>query len=357
MEFMILDTNLKAVSVLDAYESIIWTDRYNQCGDFEIYTNMSSETYNQLQQDYYLWSADSEHTMIIEDIEITSDAEEGSTLKVTGRSLESMLDRRIIWNQTTLTGKLQDGIKQLLNDNIISPTEANRKIDNFVFVESTDTAVTDLTIDAQYLGDNLYDVICELCSSNNIGFKIVLTDDLKFNFSLYAGADKSYDQLTNPYVLFSPDFDNIINSNYIESKKTLKNIVLVAGEESDSGTRTTITVEATDGAGSGLSRREYYSDASDLTTSTEDGGTLSTSEYEAQLKQRGNEELSNNSITKSFEGEMETTKTFVYGEDFFMGDIVQIANEFGIESKSRIIEMVMSQDESGIEAYPTFETV
>ncbi len=356
MEFLVLNEKLEVDSVLDSYESVIWTDRYRECGDFEVYTSMSSETYNQLKADYYLWSNDSEHTMIIEDIEISADAEEGDTLKVTGRSLESMLDRRIIWSQTTLTGSLQDGIKKLLTDAIISPTDTKRKIDNFVFVESTDTAVTDLTIDAQYLGDNLYDVICELCLSNNIGFKIVLTDDLKFNFSLYAGADRSYDQLTNPYVLFSPDFDNIINSNYIESKTTLKNIILVAGEGEGSAKKT-VTVEATDGAGSGLSRREHYSDASDLTTSTDDGGTLSSTEYEAQLKQRGNEELSNNSITKSFEGEMETTKTFVYGEDFFMGDIVQLTNEFGIEAKTRVIEMVMSQDESGIEAYPTFEAV
>lgn len=356
MEFLVLNDKLEIDSVLDSYESVIWTDRYRECGDFEIYASMSAETYNQLKADYYLWSSDSEHTMIIEDIQITADAEEGDTLVVTGRSLESMLDRRIIWNQTTLSGNLQAGIKQLLNDAIISPTEVNRKIDNFVFVESTDPAVTDLTVDAQYLGNNLYDVICELCSSNNIGFKIVLTDDLKFNFSLYAGADRSYDQLTNPYVLFSPEFDNIINSNYIESKKTLKNIVLVGGE-GEGTAKTTVTVETTDGAGSGLSRRELYSDASDLTTSSADGATLSSTEYEAQLKQRGNEELSDNTTTKSFEGEMETSKTFVYGEDFFMGDLVQLTNEFGIEATARVIEMVRSQDESGIEAYPTFEAV
>ena len=40
-----------------------------------------------------------------------------------------------------------------------------------------------------------------------------------------------------------------------------------------------------------------------------------------------------------------------------MGDIVQIVNEFGIESKARVTEMVISQDESGTDSYPTFETV
>ena len=47
----------------------------------------------------------------------------------------------------------------------------------------------------------------------------------------------------------------------------------------------------------------------------------------------------------SFEGEIETTIMFKYGIDFFMGDIVQFANEYGHESKVRVIEMVRSEDE------------
>lgn len=40
-----------------------------------------------------------------------------------------------------------------------------------------------------------------------------------------------------------------------------------------------------------------------------------------------------------------------------MGDIVQIVNEFGIESKSRVIEVVRSQSTEGIDIYPTFSSV
>lgn len=64
----------------------------------------------------------------------------------------------------------------------------------------------------------------------NVGFRIKLSDDNKFVFKLYAGADRSYDQFTNPYVIFSPKFENVINTNYLESKKTLKTVTLVAGE-------------------------------------------------------------------------------------------------------------------------------
>lgn len=64
----------------------------------------------------------------------------------------------------------------------------------------------------------------------------------------------------------------------------------------------------------------------------------------------------NVSIT-SFEGETETTIMFQYGKDFFNGDIVQIANEYGHETKARILEIVRSEDKDGYSVYPTFKTI
>lgn len=49
--------------------------------------------------------------MIVEKIQITSDTEDGNHVTVTGRSLESILDRRIVWGQKLLSGNLQNGIK------------------------------------------------------------------------------------------------------------------------------------------------------------------------------------------------------------------------------------------------------
>ena len=44
------------------------------------------------------------------------------------------------------------------------------------------------------------------------------------------------------------------------------------------------------------------------------------------------------------------------GEDFFNGDVVQIANEYGHETKARIVEIVMTEDSDGASVYPTFKT-
>ena len=352
MELLIMDENFAGVSTLDIFESLIWTDRYYACGDFEIYMPCSEKMLSTLKQDMYLYLRESEHIMIIEDIQIDTDVEDGVHLTVTGRSLESILDRRIIWNLTTLSGGLQAGIKQLLNENAIAPSDPARAIPNLIFEDSTDSKITNLALNAQYYGENLYDVICEVCESNEIGFKIILNESNQMVFSLYAGTDRSYEQTENPYVIFSPGFDNLLNSNYISSKKTLKTVTMITGEGEGSDKKKAVA-ECSNGAGSGLNRREMHTDASGI--SQIDGeNTISDEDYTALLQRQGIDELAQNTRTESFEGEVSSGRTYTYGMDYFMGDIVQNVNEFNIEATSRVTEYIMSQDESGIERYPTF---
>lgn len=351
MDIYVIDTDFNLVSILDVFESFIWTDRYYECGDFEEYTRVNTDILSKVKMDYYLRNNESEHVMIVESIEINTDTEDGDTVKITGRSLESILDRRIVWPSVKISGNLQSCIKELLYENIISPDIDERKIENFIFSESNDPTIVSLTVEeTEYNGDSLYKIISELCSSNGIGFKIILDENNCFVFSLYNGTDRSYDQSENPYVTFSPEFDNLINSNYIESKENYKNVTLVAGgRDSDSKLKTAVA-----GSVSGLNRRELYTEASDITQKQDDDTTLTDSEYENLLIQRGNETLQDYDVSKTFDGEFDASQLYTYNKDFFMGDIVQISNRYAIKAKARIIEFIQSQDTNGYSMYPTF---
>lgn len=356
MELLILNTKFETVDVLDVFESLIWTDRFFRCGDFEIYTTTDIEIVQKLKLDYYLQNEASDHMMIIESAQIKADVENGSKLIVKGRSLESILDRRIIWNQTILDGYLEVQIEKLLNENVINPTISVRKISNFRFEKSGDPFIEGLKIQAQYTGDNLYDVICDICKESKIGFKVIYEEDTNFFvFKLYSGTNRSYSQDKNPFVVFSPEFNNIINTDYVEGKKDLKTVALVAGEGEGSARRKVITGKNED---TELIRRELFVDARDISSSLPNGGTLSSSQYDAQLIQRGNERLEENKIQKAFNGQVETTQMYRYDEHFFMGDIVQLENEFGMADQSRVIEFIFSDSrDGGSENYPTFEVV
>lgn len=351
MDITVMDTGFNPIAIIDTYESLIWTDRYDSYGDFELYLPMSTELFTYLKEDYYLRVKESDHCMIIENIKIETNAEDGDRLIVTGRSLESILDRRIIWGQNTYSGTLQEGIQSMLNDAIISPTIEERKLDNFIFTTTDNARIAELTIDNQYTGDNLYEVINGLCNENNIGFKIILNDENQFEFSLYAGANRSYDQTDNPYVIFSPSYENILSSDYYSSKAELKNVTLVGGEGEGASRRTT-----TVGTASGLDRRELFTDARDISSDTEDG-EMTENEYMDKLKNRGLDKLSECIQTTEFEGEVKDERLFTYGEDFFIGDIVQIADGYGNEMTVYISELIISNSEDGLSIYPTFVTI
>lgn len=352
MDILVLDENLEVIDIVETFNSFIWTDRYNEYGDFELRISIDDRSVKALRIDRYLQNRDSDHLMIIDTLEIDSDAEDGTYLVVTGKSLESILGRRIVWGLKILEGNLQNGIKSLLNENVISPSNLDRKINNFVFEESTDPLITELSIKAQYTGDNLYDVIHTICENQNLGFKVTLNDSKQFVFKLYSGKDRSYSQSENPYVIFSPKFDNLLSGNYIESKAAWKNVTLVGGEGEGTERRYTAV-----GNVSGLKRREIFTDARDVSSTTEAGETISSDAYISLLRQRGKEKLSENVNVMSFEGEAEMTQMFRYGVDFFNGDVVQLEDEYGHEVKARITEIVTSESETGFYRYPTFVTI
>lgn len=361
MDIWVLDKNLIPVKTFDSFESVIWTERYQGYGDFEIYSLIDLEVLSYLKIDYYLWRKDSDRMMIIESVEIKSSVEEGNHMKITGRSLESILDRRIIWSQTNISGNLQNGIEKLINESIIAPADSKRHIPNFKFKTSTDEAITSLKATKQFTGDNLYDAISELCVVYGIGFRITLNDANEFEFSLYSGVDRSYSQEKNPYVVFSNAFDNLLNSDFLESNSKLKTIALVAGE-GEGKDRKTLTVtrvkEAEDYKG--LNRRELYVDARDLSSDDPEDfeKKIPDDEYYDMLKSRGLEYLEDNVVVKSFEGDVNPDSMFTYGVDYFLGDIVQIQDGFGIEERIRISELVRSEDtQNGITTYPTFVVV
>lgn len=353
MNVRVLDTNFEPLWAVDLYESLIWTDRFDEYGDFEIYTQPSSTIASMLKKDYYLEMDDSDKLMIIETFKTQVDEDAGKHLIVSGRSLESILERRIVWNQTILNGNFQNAMKKLFEDNIINPSIAGRKIGNFIFKESSDPIITELTIDAQYTGDDIYTIVKNNCLELGIGFQIVLNENKQFEFSFLSGRDLSYDQNIYPVVAFSPGFENLKNSTYTEDNSTLKTVALVAGEGEGVDRRTTAVETSGE---TGLLRRELFVDARDISSTTEQQTKLTNDQYLSLLSERGKKKLAENFSKRSFDGEADVNGAFELNKDFFLGDIVEIIDEYGKNAKSRVIEIIHSDDQQKRTTIPTFSS-
>lgn len=354
MDVYVLDKSLKVQGICDDYKSIIWTPRYYTAGDFELYLPATEKNIQLLKEDFFVvrdknLSLDGstvirKNVMVIEKVQITTDVENGNYLTITGRCLKSLLARRVIWQQTTLYGLMELALRQLIIDNAISPALTKRKIPNLALADKK--GFTD-RIDRQVTGTNLYDFICEVCTTYGIGWE-VYTKDNTFIVDFYKGTDRSYNQSTNAFVVFSPDFDNLLSTDYQYDKTNYKNVALVAGE-GEGLDRRTMTV----GDSSGLDRYEIYVDSRD--TSSNDGEIGST-DYNKMLTEEGEEALSDdaNTITESIEGQIETSSNYRYEKDYFLGDVVQIINEYGIGMAARITEVIENEDDTGKNTIPTF---
>ncbi len=358
MDLLILNNAFQKVGVIDTFESLIWTDRYYEAGDFELLTSPTSNILYTLSQGAYAAIEDSEHLMIIEDTRIKTDPVNGNKLITKGRSFESVLDRRIIWDPVIFeTEPIQYSIFTLLNEAVLNPLNSSREMNNLIFQFSQDPIVLSIKISNQYWGNNLLKAIVDLCFSNNIGFKIVFDQQGTGTFQLYSGVDRSYNQIEYPYVIFSPKFENLKNSEYILSRRLLKTTSLVAGEKGVGNARICIEVDPSQGTTLDLSRREMFLDAQNITSVDQYGNSISSEEYFAHLYQKGLEELSKNINIETFASEVDPSGEFIFGRDFFLGDILQVSNEYGYEGKSRVIEVVRCQDGSGFKVYPIFAIV
>jgi len=358
MDLRVLNASFVAIGIVDSVESFIWTERYHNFGEFEIYTKFSLDLLSLFQNGHYLINKLSDRTMIIDTVQIKTDPEQGDKLVIKGRSLESLLDRRIILRQIIWDGSLQDGIEEMLTQNVIDGLYPERNFSNFIFSASVDPLVTDLTLKRQYWHEGLYDTIQSLCEEEDIGFKIVVNSSDQFVFSLYAGVDRSYNQILNPYVIFSPDFDNLIKSDYFSSTRYKKNYFLVSGDRS-TGLPERVQGWTPDLPGMpGIYRREMYVDASYLSRFLEDVETeITLEEYRDQLEKIGFSELAKNIDLFLFDGQVDLSKTYSYGQDFFLGDIIQMVDAYGHSGTTRITEMTFSENLSGSSVYPTLKTI
>ena len=331
--------------VIDNSTSIIWVKRYNEAGEFELYFPATPERLELFTRDEVILTRENDDTaMWVENVSLQTDAENGDFLTVSGRSAECLLGRRIVPKQTTFRDTAAETvIRSLITQNVIDPAQSNRKID--LVTLGTAQGYTDI-INKQVTGGNLLDVVSDICKEQSYGFKMSFVNG-RFVFDLYKGVDRSYNQTDSPFVVFSPEFENLGNSEYSEDKTTLYNAVYVAGE-GEGTDRVIVNVGNT----AGLQRRETWVDARNESSNT-DSGTLTPTEYAYMLAQQAREEIKKSTKTINFGGEILNFDVYKYGVDYNLGDIVQIVNEYGIQGTATVTEVTEVEDETGYHIYPT----
>lgn len=340
----VLNSDLERVAQVDDFISFIWTQRFYKPGDFELCCNIRYSEF--IKKGAFIMRKDDDHMGVVEKIQFKLEDDQQEMIIASGRMLPALLARRVIANQTQLTGLVTECIKLLVNENAISPVNTARTIPDLTF---TNNSVSTAEMDAQYTGENLLDTLSNICELYSIGMDCVLDENNKFAFSIYDAADRSIDQDDLPHVVFSQSYENLLNSEYEADYTTFGTDILVGGE--GEGINRTFVWSAKE-TQSGLDRYEKFLDASSAVSNDQ---IITQETYEKQLEGLGLEELSE--YTAAFQGEVDFTNVII-GTDINIGDLCTIKNErWGMLVNTRLIEVIESVGEDGsYTIVPTFGT-
>ena len=381
-DICLLDKRLNRKHIIDTYSNVIWANRYNEIGDCELVIPATKENFNKVKECKYISRTDDDMVCEIKKIEIQTNEESENQLIITGTDVKEILKQRIVEKQTNFNGLVEDYIRKLIYDSIINPTNPDRKIKNFILADKVGFTEK---IKEQVAYDYVGNKIQKLCKQYGWGYKVTVEDG-NFIFSLYKGDDKS------EYVTFSEDYDNISTTDYSKDDSNIKNVGLVAGE--GEGVARVVT---SIGEGEGIDRHELYIDARDISSEINYDELLNTypngnekninnviyyqvngsniailtkdaegeitkvqlcrDVYIENLKNTGFEQMLEYKSVTHFAGDVIVGINYIYKEDYDLGSIVSIVNEYGISIKVRISEIIENQNDNGYTMEPTFENV
>lgn len=334
MEIRFYNQDMDFLGPMENQTSLIWTRKYSEPGCFELYTPITEANLRLTQIGNLIWMKGCDEAAIIEDRKLEeSDVKNEITAK--GRFLSSYMDRRLIKGTVHFSGKVEEAMRQLLSSVEPIPRVQLRELQGF-----------EEEVEFQATYKNLLTYEKKLAKSAGLGFRFRPDFDKKvIYFEVYRGIDRTTAQDVNNRVTFSESYNNLNNTIYRENDQLFKNVAIVgsAGEGSE---RTFVQV----GEATGLELRELFVDAKDISP---DG--LTTEQFHAALRTRGEEALADNIISRSFECDTGADANFKYKEKYDLGDLVTVKKKaWSITEKKRMTEAKEVYEYGGRRIEPTF---
>ena len=452
----------KIFAIEEKYSSLVWTERYQEAGDFELEIPLKVANIMNYAVGNYISLDDSPDSMIIESREIDDSVKE-PIFRVKGRSVSSLLDRRV--NASRLFDLFAGAVKYEGPANTVLSEMFDKEINNPIMYKhqyyhhpedkpKSDWELSDLSKLIPGLGkttttmigsdppehywedynvirivkdnevgrsplpltlkcnvttnistyrskiETVYSLLCAICKQNYLGFRSYFDLNNNIVVEVYRGTNRSSSGLLSP-VIFSPIMDNVTRIDYFDDYSNYKTTGFVFSDAYINYTRRTdldkffegyqivgdTTKTGVDRYGVDVDVREEVSvtslanadevnfdslkddsgDSSDETETTEP--TFSSPEakwnayfdaiaqkvYDTGVAKFDEQEYE---IVETSEGEVDAIARYRYGEDYDLGDMVEINDLDGaIVMTAYISEAVRSYDQDGYIVTPNFKNM
>lgn len=351
------------VNILDKYSllpkalvepSQCWFEvSYYEFGEFEVYAPATESNLKALKRGNYVTIPHRDYVWVIVSVQYEFNSDGARMIDVKGFEAKWLLSKRAILSTWNLGENLDVEVCKLINISMGTTANSYRKIKGFF----AQTSGLDVTIEpTQASRQQLSDFVLALIKANKIGCETRLVNN-QIVYKLKKGRDLS------DSILFSQSMDNLISATYFESDDTYKTYCQVVSTFNQNNQTTEYIGEYPDvdednyHPTKGIDRNEMtlasnistkYIDENGVereTTPSDDPNTL----YGKWLIEAGKNALSEHTPVVQFEGEIDLRySNYIFGEDFDVGDIVKVRDEFfGYESTTRILKYTFKQDASG----------
>lgn len=365
MELLILDEDTRQpTKLVQEYDSLIWTERYNTTGDFQLVSGLPSHHMQLLPEGTLLTLRESNQVMIVETHRIDRKKNQPVTLTITGRSFESIMDRRIAIKEVVSGNQEWSVIAKTPSDiayyimNYICVMGAVDVLDKFPsdlvqFVTPPDYLTgTGPNRSFSIPKGNLLSAVLQFIQAEfrtdpstvpitpkvvPHGIRSVRPDPTAtaIGIEIYTGQD------LRDTLYFDATRQLLDDGSYLFSKVNSANVAY------NIGVNAAQTLYNSSSTPSGIDRRVMLVDS---TTSNVSAPSI--------LTELGKMALYESKETALFDGSINADiSPYLYGLDYNLGDIVKLVGDYGLSQSARVTEYIRSEDSTGNKSYPTLFTI
>lgn len=340
MNIYTLNQDLQITGVVNKYSALQWVDTWSKEGSFQLWAPLNDENSALLLKNNLVWIE--EDTLgVIQRVVRELDEEGERTISVSGKFVESWIQKRIIWGKLVKNNSfVTDVMRDMVYSQCINPTDSRRKLPYIILSDNQDSLGPKISITRSY--SNVWSECVSLAQTYDLHPRLRFNRrDQSLVFNIVAGSDKS------SLVTIDSNLGEILKSSYIEDVSSLKTTALVAGQGEDENRVVTSLGQEKEG----LEREELYVDARDLSKTDSSGSVLTEEEYLTMLQQRGTAKLSDNPVYIDYLCSINTDnqKGHVYGVDYSLGDMISLQDRLlKIQLSAKVVERARYWDESGL---------
>jgi hypothetical protein len=342
----VFKSNGDDVNLISNMVSLKCEDLFDSPGTFELWCQINENNIATLQEDNII-NFGNGLGGVISYVGKQNQVDGTKLLNIKGRMVDGVLDSRIVWGLFKTKDFPEKIVEQLLLTQCITTDDITRKVD-MLSVDTVNVQASSNIITKQYTGDNIMSAIWALVQTYGFGFDIKLNYDTtppQLLARVLYGVNRSENQSENNQVIFSLSNGSVSSSEYIKNLQSVKNTFLIGGQ-GEGVDRVYATLSLATGLTSYL-RKEAFIDARDIKNVDDSGVPLTNEAYLALLVERGKEKAREYAAQITFKVDLSETGQYVYGTDYYKGDIVTVIDEeLGVSSDVMVKGMTIEYDEN-----------